>query len=355
MTPLEYVAIGSFSVLIIATLGMIVALVRERGQTLVRERGQAAPFDEIRSDFRSLSTELGEVRREVREVRDEVHEVRRRLPRRIADRYDLVHLVGEGSAGRVWRATDSETGNPVAVKLLRRDIAEGRTRARFLRESEVAKQLRHPHIVRTYDAGEDASGQLYIVMELLDGRTLRDVIEQRSIGVTDMRLVVQLGLAIAHALIAAGERSIVHRDIKPENICMPVDGRILLADFGLGFVTSSTSEHGRLTEEGVISGTPHYMSPEQCRGDVDLTQATDVYALGCVLYEVATGLPPYTGAAASAIMLQHSDRGKERPRVPGHPLLASVLRAMMAFSPEDRPTPERVVRLLDACMRGETL
>lgn len=346
MTPLEYMAMGSFTVLALASLGMVVAL--------VRTRGQSTPFDEIRADLRTLSNEVSEVSEDVRDLSEQVSEVRQRLPRRIARRYDLVHRVGEGSAGVVWRSTDSITGDPVAVKLLRRDLTEGRTRARFLREAEVAKQLEHPHIVRTLEAGEDASGQLYIVMELLDGRTLRDVIEQRSMGGVDVALVVQIGLAIAHALVAAGERKIVHRDVKPENICMPVDGRILLADFGLGFVTSATSEHGRMTEEGVISGTPHYMSPEQCRAVADITQATDVYALGCVLYEVATGVPPYTGGT-NAVMLQHSNEMTPTPSVPGHPLLASVLRAMMAFDPSERPTPTRVVQLLEACIRGETL
>lgn len=312
----------------------------------------------VEGALQELGGELSEVKDNVGDLSAEVADFHSRLPRRIGGRYDLMHIVGRGAVGVVWRAIDTETGIPVAVKLLRPGITNPRTRMRFLREADVAQLLDHPNIVRTYDSGEDTSGALYLVMELLDGRTLRDVIFRRTYDAgSDTGLVYQVGCAVIDALIAAREAKIVHRDIKPENICMPAigaaPGGVQLADFGLGFVTSISSSAKRMTEEGVISGTPHYMSPEQCRGLVDLTSATDIYSLGCVLYELVVGEPPFSGPSVQAIMLAHCHTS--RPHLPGHPQLARLIRAMMAIEPDDRPTPEVAREALLSAQRGDTL
>lgn len=289
-----------------------------------------------------LRTEVHEIHTGLDDVRAGLDSVRERLPRRIDGRYDLVRKVGEGGIGVVWEAMDSHVWDRVAVKLLQRRFTQDEhVRRRFIREARVARKLRHPNIVQTHDAGEDASGQLYLVMELLDGRTLRDRLEYAPNGLS-LHEVLDVGTAVARALVAASELGIVHRDIKPENICAPVGQPLKIADWGLGFVTSGEAELSRVTDEGTLSGTPHYMSPEQCRGSTAITAASDVYSLGCVLYECATGRPPFSSNDVGALLVAHCNNAVPTIRGP----LSELAANMMAKDPSDRPRPEQVLDVI---------
>ena len=220
------------------------------------------------------------------------------LPTTLADRYRVERELGRGGMAVVYLAEDLKHGRKVAVKLLKPEIAAAIGAERFVREIRTSAALQHPHILGLIDSGE-TGGTAYYVMPLVEGENLRERLRrEKQLPVSD---AVRITSEVASALDYAHRRGIIHRDIKPENILLQ-DGQALVADFGIALgVTNSTSET-RITEAGLSLGTPHYMSPEQAMGERELTSRSDVYALGCVTYEMLAGDPPFTGPTPQAIV-----------------------------------------------------
>jgi serine/threonine-protein kinase len=214
----------------------------------------------------------------------------------LADRYTFERELGAGGMATVYLAHDIKHDRRVAVKVLRPELGAVIGAERFLAEIKTTANLQHPHILGLIDSG-DADGLLYYVMPYVEGETVRDRISrEKQLPVSD---AVRIATEAAGALDYAHRHGVIHRDIKPENILLH-DGSALVADFGIALAVSTAGT--RMTETGMSLGTPHYMSPEQAMGEREITARSDVYALGCVLYEMLTGDPPFTGSTAQAIV-----------------------------------------------------
>ena len=208
----------------------------------------------------------------------------------LAGRYRLLGLLGRGGVGEVWRAEDLQLGRPVAIKLLRRLEGDALSSLeRFRREARATAQLSHPNVVATYDIGT-TDDRAYLVMELVRGGDLAQLL--RSHGLPPAEEVADLAIQAARGLDAAHAAGIVHRDVKPANLLLSSDGMLKITDFGIARMTG-TEQTGGLTGP-VLLGTAAYLAPEQVRGQ-PATPASDRYALGCVLYELLAGRPPFTG------------------------------------------------------------
>jgi eukaryotic-like serine/threonine-protein kinase len=219
----------------------------------------------------------------------------------LGDRYALDRQIGQGGMATVFLARDLKHERQVAIKVLRPELSASLGADRFLREIRVAASLQHPNILGLYDSGE-ASGLLYYVMPFVDGESLRDrLTREQQLPLHD---ALQITREAAEALQHAHAHGIVHRDIKPENILL-LGGHALVADFGIARAVSQAGGE-KLTQTGMAIGTPHYMSPEQSLGSEHVDARSDVYSLGCVLYELLIGQPPFTGPNAMAIMARHS-------------------------------------------------
>ena len=251
----------------------------------------------------------------------------------------------------VYLAEDLKHKRKVALKVLKPELAAVVGGERFLAEIETTANLTHPNILPLFDSGE-ADSFLYYVMPFVEGESLRDRLDrEKQLGVDD---AVRLAREVAEALHHAHEHGVVHRDVKPANILLQ-DGRPLVSDFGIALAVSQAGG-GRLTETGLSMGTPHYMSPEQASGDRDVDPRTDVYSLGCVLFEMLTGEPPYGGGTAQAVLARiltgEPDRPTEiRGTIPRH-VEAVVLKAMEKL-PADRfeSTGELALALKDESFR----
>jgi len=219
-----------------------------------------------------------------------------RLTTTLADRYRIERELGRGGMATVYLARDVRHERDVAVKVLSPELAESLGRQRFVREIRMAAKLNHPHILPLYDSGE-CDGFLYFVMPVMQGHTLRDRLTvDHTLPVDD---AVRIAAEVADALDYAHRHDVVHRDIKPENILLH-EGHAVVADFGIGkAIVAAASETSTFTQIGVTVGTPAYMSPEQATGD-ELDGRSDLFALGCVLYEMLTGEAAFTGASAQA-------------------------------------------------------
>src|SRR6266567_2901418 len=258
-------------------------------------------------------------------------------PRLLGGRYELDGIVGRGGMAEVYRARDLRLDRIVAVKTLREDLARDQTfQARFRREAQSAASLNHPSIVAVYDTGEDTDGPHipYIVMEYVDGRTLRDLLRE------DRRLLPERALEITDGVLRALDYShrngIVHRDIKPGNVMLTRGGQVKVMDFGIARAVSDAQ--ATMTQTAQVIGTAQYLSPEQARGE-RVDARSDLYSTGCLLYELLTGRPPFLGDSPVAIAYQHVRENPVPPsRVdPEVPQWADaiVLRAM-AKDPRDR-------------------
>jgi len=256
----------------------------------------------------------------------------RRLQAALAERYRFRQEIGAGGMARVYLADDLKLKRPVAIKVLRPEVA-ALASDRFLREIELAANLHHPHILPLFDSGE-ADGRPFYVMPYIEGPTVRGLLHREKQLPVD--LAVRLAVAVAHGLGHAHRQGIVHRDIKPENILLDGD-RPLIADFGIARALSEVRTD-RLTELGVVPGTPDYMSPEQAEGR-DADGRADIYALACVLYEMLAGRPPFQGGTVQATLALHALQDPPslevvRPTVPS-PVLAAI-RKGLAKVPADR-------------------
>src|SRR5688572_20116871 len=214
--------------------------------------------------------------------------------------YVLGEELGRGGAATVFLATDLKHDRSVALKLLSADASSALGGDRFKREIDVVAKLHHPHILPLHDSGE-VDGLLYYVMPLVTGETLRDRIARR--GPLPVAEVRQIMTDVAAALDYAHRHGVVHRDVKPANILLDEE-HATVADFGIAHRALGDSAE-QLTTAGMIIGTPTYMSPEQSTGSRDVDARTDIYALGCVAFEMLTGLPPFRGANVTAIVTQH--------------------------------------------------
>jgi eukaryotic-like serine/threonine-protein kinase len=214
----------------------------------------------------------------------------------LGDRYVLEHELGRGGMATVYRARDVHRRQAVAVKVMHPGLVADLGAERFLREMGIAASLTHPLIVPLSESG-NAGGVPYYVMPYVDGESLYARLQrERRLPLED---ALQITHDVAAALGYAHGRRVLHRDVKPENILL-AGGRALIADFGLARAIGA-ADYRRLTETGVIVGTVYYMSPEQLREDRDLDQRADIYSLGCILYEMLTGGPPFTGRSLTEV------------------------------------------------------
>ena len=253
----------------------------------------------------------------------------------LAGRYRLLRPLGQGGMATVYLATDQKHGREVAIKVLRPELAEALGRERFVREIQLAAQLTHPNILPLYDSGE-SHGLLFFVMPVMQGATLRDRLDQG--GRLPLDEALRYAAEVAEALDYAHRRDIVHRDIKPENILLH-EGHAIVADFGVGkALVAAGPEHATMTQAGMMVGTPAYLSPEQAAGDT-LDGRSDLFALGCVLHEMLTGEPAFSGPTLQAVIAKrfmHSPPPvtDARPEVP--PALAQVTRRLLEREPAAR-------------------
>ena len=215
----------------------------------------------------------------------------------LRDRYRLERELGRGGMATVYLAEDLKHHRKVAIKVLRPELAAVIGAGRFVREIRTVAGLQHPHILGLIDSGE-VQGTAYYVMPFVEGESLRDrLVREKQLPIPD---AVRIASEVASALDYAHRHGVIHRDIKPENILLH-DGQALVADFGIALAVSQAGG-ARITETGMSLGTPYYMSPEQAMGEREITARSDVYALGCVLYEMLTGDPPFIGSTAQAIV-----------------------------------------------------
>ncbi|MEV0638511.1 serine/threonine-protein kinase [Streptomyces sp. NPDC050619] len=257
----------------------------------------------------------------------------------IAGRYRLHDPIGRGAMGEVWRAVDETLGRTVAVKLLLPRDADPTAASRFRLEAQTAGRLNHPHVVGVYDFGE-YEGRLFLVMELVEGDSLARLLTTGGPLPADQ--VARIAAQAAAGLAAAHQQGIVHRDVKPANLLMDADGTLKIGDFGIARFVDDPS--GALTTTGQIVGTSLYLAPERALGEA-AGPACDVYALGCLLYQLLTGRPPFQADTAVAILHQHLDAAPVPPRQLGAalpPAFENYLLGLLAKRPEDRPTAQQI-------------
>ncbi|MHC3469203.1 serine/threonine-protein kinase [Streptomyces sp. 7R007] len=260
-------------------------------------------------------------------------------------RYELLRLLGDGGMGQVWQARDHVMRREVAVKVMRAHHLDDRTMLRrFERELDLTARLQHGNVIRAYDRGwDDWNGRraMYLVMELLDGMSLDARIGRAPQGGLALRDVIAWGGHIVRGLEAAHEAGLIHRDLKPSNVQITRRDEAVLLDFGIACLQEDQEGLTRITGDGVVVGTPPYMSPEQCRGSA-VTVGSDLYSFGCVLYAMLTGRPPFLGPD---VMRRHQSETPLAPQarradVPDE--LDELVMDLLEKRPEKRPSPAAV-------------
>ncbi|MCW2701644.1 MAG: pknB [Blastococcus sp.] len=259
-------------------------------------------------------------------------------PQVLGDRYEIGGVLGRGGMAEVHRGRDLRLGREVAVKVLRHDLARDPSfQVRFRREAQASASLNHPAIVAVYDTGEDrtATGATpYIVMEYVEGETLRDVIRRE--GQLSTERAMSLSADVCGALDFSHRNGIVHRDVKPGNVMITPEGAVKVMDFGIARAVSDSA--ATMTSTAAVIGTAQYLSPEQARGE-GVDARSDVYSVGCMLFELVTGAPPFTGDSPVAVAYQHV---REDPRLPSSinprvpPELDAIVLKAMSKNPANR-------------------
>lgn len=279
--------------------------------------------------------------------------LRERLQSAVGERYRIERRLGEGGMAVVFLAEDTKHHRPVAIKVLQDQLAHTIGIQRFLQEIEVIARLQHPHLLTLIDSG-DMSGLPWYVMPYVEGNSLREVID--SAPRMDTHRAVTLACEVAEGLQFAHEHGVIHRDIKPSNILMS-SGHALVADFGIATALEKAAV-GRLTETGISMGSPTYMSPEQASGERDLDPRTDVYSLGCVLYEMLCGEPPIDGASMQHVVTRKLTGRfaavRERRRDVPPELEAAIHRAMATEREERFATMTDFLAALRASVAGRS-
>jgi len=251
---------------------------------------------------------------------------------KINDRYQIIRLIGEGGMANVYLAQDTILDRKVAVKILRGDLADDEKFVRrFQREAISASSLSHPNIVEMYDVGED-DGKYFIVMEYIDGRTLKSLVKRR--GALTLEEVVDIMLQLTSAIAHAHNGYIIHRDIKPQNVLILDDGRVKITDFGIAMALNSHE----LTQTNSVMGSVHYLPPEQANGN-GATIKSDIYSLGILMYELLTGKIPFKGENAVEIAIKQMKEQipsvcKENPDIPQS--IENIILKSCAKNPKNR-------------------
>ncbi|HXH96405.1 MAG TPA: serine/threonine-protein kinase, partial [Gaiellaceae bacterium] len=266
----------------------------------------------------------------------------------ISGRYELEELLGSGGMSSVFLARDRLLDRHVALKVLHARYSDDDEHvARFRREARTVARLSHPHIVTVIDRGVD-EGRQFIVFEYVQGENLKELV--RRSGPLPAQRAVALGLAVAEGLAFAHAQGLVHRDVKPQNILLNEEGEVKVTDFG---IARSLDVDRGLTQAGTVLGTSEYISPEQASGGV-VTPATDVYSLGVVLWELLTGVVPFSGDSFMAVALRHVNEQPPRlldVRPDAPPRLAAAVDRALAKSPADRlPSMQAFAQELRLCL-----
>ncbi|MDP4746207.1 MAG: Stk1 family PASTA domain-containing Ser/Thr kinase, partial [Candidatus Nanopelagicales bacterium] len=262
--------------------------------------------------------------------------------RKLANRYELGDLIGRGGMAEVFEAVDTRLNRTVAIKILRDDLARDPAFiARFRREAQAAAALNHPTIVAVYDTGEEIEGEgrsatnvPYIVMEYVNGTTLRDIVKSGRKLQTERALRISIG--VLDALAYSHSHGIIHRDIKPANVMITKNGDVKVMDFGIARALADTK--ATMTGGSTVLGTAHYLSPEQARGE-SVDARSDLYSAGVLLYELLTGEPPFSGDSPVSVAYQHVSEYAAPPssldsQIPNE--IDTVVLHALAKSPDDR-------------------
>ena len=277
--------------------------------------------------------------------------------------YTIVRPIGAGGMGVVYLARHRHIGRDAAIKVLLPELTKNEDIiARFLTEARATAAIRHPGIVEILDCDIDSTGRAYIVMEYLRGESVANCLARARRALSALPTVVSVGSQVANALSAAHERGIVHRDLKPDNLFLSTDGAartpitIKILDFGIAKLVSSNTDNTHKTRTGSMLGTPAYMSPEQARDASSIDDRADVYALGCILFELVAGRPPFVRPGAGEVMIAHVIEPPPRlsSLVPDvDPRLESLVSQMLEKDPAARPqTMDEVQSRLEALVSG---
>ena len=280
------------------------------------------------------------------------------VPQIIANNLKIEELLGRGGMGTVYRATHLTLDRTVAVKIINPEFASNNdVNQRFVREAKLMAKLRHPRAAMIYDSGTLPDGRLFIVMEFVEGITLADVLKKE--GRIPYQKAVEIAVSICDVLSEAHKLGIIHRDLKPANIMLNEQG-VFVLDFGIAKLLNKDNAESMqlsITGNGLLVGTPFYMSPEQCLG-TPVEARSDLYSLGALLYEMLAGRPPFNDEVLSAVIIKHAMVEAPRieefaPEIP--PALADVVNRLLAKKPEDRPENAAAAKaLLESSVKGET-
>lgn len=263
------------------------------------------------------------------------------MPSSRLSHYELGDVLGVGTVGTIYAATERESNEQVAIKILHPGVSQDPLiRARFQREMTILERLRHPNIVAYYGGGSE-EGQLYYVMELVEGGTVKDLLARG--GTLSWQVVVEIARQICSALQFAHNHGVIHRDLKPGNLFLTRAAEVKLGDFGIARDVTNSD----LTDAGLTVGTHAYMAPEQITGDDSISGKADLYALGCCLFEMLSGRKPFLGDNFAQLFEQHlrAEPPHVQAFVPDCPdALDAIIHQLLAKSPDQRPFNARQVQ-----------